>query len=92
MGKLGMRLWTRPYPKAQSNLQNLSKVFLDCPKTGETRCRYFQWIHQPPKPNYMSKTGTPTALKKRLNDMVQERLQKRPKVEYEETIGGFVFP
>ena len=25
-------------------------------------------------------------------DMVQERLQKRPKVEYEETIGRFVFP
>ena len=56
------------------------------------RCSYFQWIHQPPKPNFVPKTATSSALKKRLNDMMQERMQKRPKVEYEETIGGFVFP
>ena len=81
-----------PTLKLSQTSKNLKKVFLCCPKTRETVCRYFQWIHQPPKPNYVPKTATPTALKKRLNDMVQERLQKRPKVEYEETIGGFVFP
>ena len=78
--------------KLSQTPKNLNKVFLCCPKTRETVCRYFQWIHQPPKPNYVPKTATPTSLKKRLNDMVQERLQKRLKVEYEETIGGFVFP
>ena len=56
------------------------------------RCSYFQWIHQAPKANFVPKTVTRSALKKRLKDMVQERMQKRPKVEYEETIGGFVFP
>ena len=81
-----------PILKLNQSPKNLNKVFLCCPKTRETVCRYFQWIHQPPKPNYVPKTATPTALKKRLNDMVLERLQKRPKVEYEETIVGFVFP
>ena len=56
------------------------------------RCSYFQWIHQAPKANFVPKTATRSALKKRLKDMVQERRQKRPKVEYDETIGEFVFP
>ena len=56
------------------------------------RCSYFQWIHQAPKANFVPKTATRSALKKRLKDMVQERMQKCPKVEYEGTIGGFVFP
>ena len=55
------------------------------------RCSYFQWIHQPPKPNFVPKTATRSALKKRLNDMVQERMQKRPKVEYEETMEDLCF-
>ena len=84
-----MRLWTHSYPKAQSNPKNLNKVFLSCPKTRETRCSYFQWIHQSPKPNYVPKAVSPSALKKRLNDMVQERMQKLPKVE--KTEGGFKF-
>ena len=40
------------------------------------------------QPNYVPKAATPSALKKRLNEMVEERLQKRPKVEE----GGFKFP
>ena len=40
------------------------------------------------QPNYVPKAATPSALKKRLNEMVQEKLQKRPKVEE----GGFKFP
>ena len=78
--------------KLSQTPRNLNKVFLSCPKTRETQCGYFQWIHQPPKPNYVPKTATRSALKKRLNDMVQERLQKRPKVECEENILGFMFP
>ena len=54
---------------------NKNKVFLGCPKPREARCGYFQWIHQAPKPNYVPKTATRAALKKRLNDMVSE---KRP--------------
>ena len=92
MGTFACHCGLVPTLKLSQTSKNLKKVFLCCPKTRETVCRYFQWIHQPPKPNYVPKTATPTALKKRLNDMVQERLQKRPKVEYEETIGGFVFP
>ena len=42
------------------------------------------------QPNYVPKTATRSALKKRLNDMVQERMQKRANVE--ETVGGFMFP
>ena len=81
-----------PILKLSQTPRNLNKVFLSCPKTRETRSCYFQWVHEPPEPNYVPKTATRSALKKRLNDLVQERMQKRPKVEYEETIGGFVFP
>ena len=68
--------------------KNPNKVFLSCPKTREARCNYFQWIHQAPKPVKVPKAFTPSALKKRMHEMVQERLQKRPKVE----AGGFKFP
>ena len=81
-----------PILKLSQTPRNLNKVFLSCPKTRETRCGYFQWVHQPPKPIFVPKSATLSALKKRLNVMVQERMQKRPKVEYGETIGGFVFP
>ena len=76
-------------PKFQlsSTPRNENKVFLGCPR--EARCGYFQWIHQAPKPNYVPKTATRAALKKRLNDMVSEKMtfQKRQKTE-----GGFQFP
>ena len=46
---------------------------------------------------YVPKTATRSALRKRLNDMLHEgmSLEKRwklPKVEVEETIGGFKIP
>ena len=78
-----------PILKLSQTPKNLSKVFLSRPKTRKTRCGYFQWIHQSPKPNYVPKGASPSALKKRLNDMVQERMQKLPKVEVTE--GGFKF-
>ena len=69
--------------------RNKDKVFLGCPKPREVRCGYFQWIHQAPKPNYVPKIATRAALKKRLNDMVCEKMsiQKKQKTE-----GGFQFP
>ena len=70
-----------PTLKLSQTSRNPNKVFLCCPKTREARCGYFQWIHQSPKPNYVLKAATPSALKKRLKEMVQERLQKRPKVD-----------
>ena len=78
-----------PILKLSQTPKNLNKVFLSCPKTRKTRCGYFQWIHQSPKPNYMPKAASPSALKKRLNGMVQERMQKLPKVE--KTEGRFKF-
>ena len=79
-----------PRLKLSQTPRNPNKVFLSCPKAREARCTYFQWIHEAPKPKYVPKTATPSALKKRLREMVQERLQleKRPKVEE----GGFQFP
>ena len=77
-----------PRLKLSQTPRNPNKVFLSCPKTREARCNYFQWIHQAPKPVKVPKAFTPSALKKRMYEMVQERLQKRPKVE----AGGFKFP
>ena len=79
-----------PRLKLSQTPRNPNKVFLSCPKAREARCSYFQWIQEAPKPKYVPKTATPSALKKRLHEMVQERLQleKRPKVEE----GGFQFP
>ena len=77
-----------PRLKLSQTPRNPNKVFLSCPKTREARCNYFQWIHQAPKPVKVPKAFTPSALKKRMHEMVQERLQKRPKVE----AGGFKFP
>ena len=89
-GTLACHCGLVPILKLSQTPRNLNKVFLRCPNTRETRCGYFQWVHQPSKPNYVPKTATRSALKKRLNDMVQGRMQKRPKVK--ETIGGFMFP
>ena len=77
-----------PRLKLSQTPRNPNKVFLSCPKEREARCNYFQWIHQAPKPVKVAKASTPSALKKRMHEMVQERLQKRPKVE----AGGFQFP
>ena len=77
-----------PRLKLSQTPRNPNKVFLSCPKEREARCNYFQWIHQGPKPVKVPKASTPSALKKRMHEMVQERLQKRPKVE----AGGFQFP
>ena len=79
-----------PRLKLSQTPRNPNKVFLSCPKEREARCNYFQWIHQAPKPVKVPKASTPSALKKRMHEMVQERLQleKRPKVEEE----GFKFP
>ena len=79
-----------PRLKLSQTPRNPNKVFLSCSKAREARCSYFQWIHEAPKPKYVPKTATPSALKKRLHEMVQERVQleKRPKVEE----GGFQFP
>ena len=79
-----------PRLKLGQTARNPNKVFLSCPKEREARCNYFQWIHQAPKPVKVPKASTPSALKKRMHEMVQERLQleKRPKVEEE----GFKFP
>lgn len=69
--------------------KNPNKVFLTCPRVQEARCNFFQWIHMQPKPVKVSKAISPSELKKRVNDMVQESLQKRIK---EEPAGGFQFP
>ena len=89
-GTLACHCGLVPILRLSQTPRNLNKVFLSRPKTREKRCGYFQWVHQPPKPNYVPKPAIRSALKKGLNDVVQERMQKRPKVE--ETIGGFVFP
>lgn len=66
-----------------------NKVFLECPKPREAKCRFFQWIHEPPKPTYVPKTAKTAAVKKRLNDMITEQCQKKRKTE---EVGGFQFP
>ena len=71
------------FEQKQSN-----KVFLSCSKVREARCNFFQWIHQAPKPLKVPKASSPSELKKRMNDMVQESAQKRVKEEQ----GGFQFP
>ena len=54
----------------------------------EARCNFFQWIHQAPKPMKVPKASLPSELKKRVNEMAQESMQKRVKEEQ----GGFQFP
>ena len=77
-----------PTLKLSKTVRNMNKVFLSCPKKREARCNYFQWIHQAPKPLRVPKDCSRSVVKKRMHEMVQERLQKRPKVE----AGGFQFP
>ena len=92
MENLCLSLWIGPYPQAQSNPQKPEESVPMLSEDQGDGVSLFSVDTSATKPNYVPKTATLTALKKRLNDMVQERLQKRPKVEYEETIGRFVFP
>ena len=79
-----------PRLKLSQTSRNPNKVFLSCPKERETQCHYFQWIHQAPKPVKVTKAATPSALRKRMHDMVEAKLhlEKQPKVQE----GGFKFP
>ena len=79
-----------PKLKLSQTERNPNKVFLTCPRVQEARCNFFQWIHMQPKPVKMTKASSPSELKKRVNDMVQESLQKRFKEE--QPAGGFQFP
>ena len=82
-----------PKLKLSQTERNPNKVFLTCPRVQEVRCKFFQWIHIPPKPVKVMKGGSPSELKKRVNDMVQESLQKRIKEEeQQQQQGGFQFP
>lgn len=65
-------------------------MFLCCEKPSEGKCGYFQWVHEAPKPVYVPKTATCSALKKRFHDMVNDRAVKRVKVE--ELSGRFMSP
>ena len=78
-----------PSLKLSQTPKNPNKVFLACPKVREERCNYFQWSHQPPRPDRLSKASSPTTLKKRLASMVTDKmsLEKKQKTE-----GGFTFP
>ena len=78
-----------PKLKLSQTEKNPNKVFLTCPKMRGARCNFFQWIHLAPKPLKVPKGSSPSELKKRVNDMVQESMQKRLK---EEEQGGFQFP
>ena len=77
-----------PKLKLSQTEKNPNKVFLTCPKVREARCNFFQWIHQAPKPVKVPKASSPSELKKRVNEMAQESMQKRVKEEQ----GGFQFP
>ena len=82
-----------PKLKLSQSQKNPNKVFLSCPRVQEARCKFFQWIHSPPKPVKVLKGSSPSELKKRVNDMVQESLQKRFKEEeQQQQQGGFQFP
>ena len=77
-----------PKLKLSQTEKNPNKVFLACSKVREARCNFFQWIHLAPKPLKVPKASSPSELKKRVNEMAQESMQKRMKEEQ----GGFQFP
>ena len=72
-----------PRLQLSQTARNMKKVFLRCPKGKEDSCKYFQWIHQVPKPLRIPKACSKSVLKKRMHDMVQERLQlqNQPKMD-----------
>ena len=85
-GTLSCRCGLVPKLQLSQTPRNMNKVFLGCPKPREARCGYFQWIHEPPKPNYVPKTAIRKALKKRLADMVSDRMSleksRKPKKDF----------
>ena len=89
-GTMGCACGLVPKLKLSQTQRNPNKVFLACPRVQEARCNFFQWIHKQPKPVKVSKATSPSELKKRVNDMVQESLQKR--IKEEQPAGGFQFP
>lgn len=88
-GTLSCRCGLVPKLQLSQTSRKKNKVFLECPKPREAKCRFFQWIHEPPKPTYVPKTAKTAAVKKRLNDMITEQCQKKRKTE---EVGGFQFP
>ena len=88
-GTLSCRCGLVPKLQLSQTPRNTNKVFLGCPKPREARCGYFQWIHEPRKPNYVPKTATRKALRKRQADMVSDRMSLEKK---QNTEGGFQFP
>ena len=58
-------------------VKNPNRVFISCAKTQDMKCRFFQWIDQPPLPK---KTCNAKALKKRFLEMAEdETIAKRGK-------------
>ena len=68
-GTLACHCGLVPILKLSQTPRNLNKVFLSCPKTRETRCGFFSVGSATTQPNYVPKTATRSALKKRLNDI-----------------------
>ena len=74
-----------PRVRLSRTVKNPNRVFVCCPKTQDMKCRFFQWIDQPPLPK---KTCNAKALKKRFLEMAEEEtVAKRGKEEG----GGFYF-
>ena len=75
-----------PRLQLSQTARNMKKVFLCCPKRKEDSCKYFQWIHQASKPLRIPKACSQSVLKKRMHDMVQERLQlqKQPNMVFKQ--------
>ena len=75
-----------PRMRLSKTEKNPNRVFICCPKTQDMKCRFFQWIDQPPLPK---KTCNAKALKKRFLEMAEEEtIAKRGK---EDVSGGFYF-
>ena len=74
-----------PRARLSRTVKNPNRVFVCCPKIQDMKCRFFQWIDQPPMPK---KTCNAKALKQRFLEMVEEEtVAKRGKEEG----GGFYF-
>ena len=75
-----------PRLKLSKTENNPNRVFVCCPKPQDLKCKFFQWIDKPPKPQ---KTSNANLLKKRFLEMVEEEVAAK-KVK-EEPQGGFNF-
>ena len=75
-----------PRLKLSKTVNNPNRVFVCCPKPQDQKCKFFQWIDKPPKPQ---KTSNANLLKKRFLEMVEEEVvMKKAKKEPQ---GGFHF-